>query len=95
MLIHEELGFPDEDDNLIVSPLFNMLYPGCSLQFRYSGYHTTKVQIFGKSRYYLVSPNKLAELYPFPSTSESSRQLQARGFIQKKPFFFSYYQFFF
>eukprot|EP01039_Chlorochromonas_danica_P004927 gene4927-5409_t len=59
------------------SPLINLLYPGCTLQGRYSPYHTMRVQVKGKARYYLFSPDQvITSLHIFPSLHSSAYQSQ-------------------
>eukprot|EP01038_Epipyxis_sp_PR26KG_P008472 gene8472-11454_t len=69
------------DENTItaakqVAPLINFLYPGCSLQARYSEYHIMRVQTHGIGRYILYPPVMSTELYLFPSIHLSAFQSQ-------------------
>lgn len=77
--ITEDIGLSDKDTKDLVEsipPLFNFLYPGCTLQGRYQDYHMVRVQILGSAKYYLVPPKKISEYLPFPFTHSASRQSQ-------------------
>jgi hypothetical protein len=58
------------------APQIWMLYPGTALQTRYSEYHTIRIQIHGKTRYSLFSPDQIKNLYLYPSIHISSSQSQ-------------------
>jgi hypothetical protein len=59
-----------------LSPLFNMLYPGCSLQARYAEQHIFRIQLQGVGRYVLFAPSNAKDLYLFPSIHVSAFQSQ-------------------
>lgn len=59
-----------------LSPLLNMLYPGCNLQARYAEHHIFRVQLQGVGRYVLFAPSNAKDLYMFPSIHVSAFQSQ-------------------
>jgi len=62
----ENLGKHFDKSIYNIAPLFNILYPNCSLQTRYSEYHTTIVQLNGSTTYHFISPDKQYLLRPYP-----------------------------
>eukprot|EP01031_Cornospumella_fuschlensis_P026490 gene26490-32014_t len=68
----------DVDDEIAqsVAPIFHFLYPQCSVQSRYSEYHTMRLQLHGSSMLYIYAPNKVTsqmKLFPYfhPSAYQS------------------------
>ncbi|RYY82141.1 hypothetical protein EON63_13930 [archaeon] len=68
----------DVDDEIAqsIAPIFHFLYPQCSMQTRYTEYHTMRVQLHGSSKLYLYAPSKVTsqmKLFPYfhPSAYQS------------------------
>lgn len=56
----------------------------CALQFRYQEYHNLRVQLTGKANYYLVSPDQIADLLPFPSLHPAKGQSQINLYLDSE-----------